>query len=55
MWGFGACANEMRRFVVCAADHPAGDFECDEEGLPSVKAGYCETEQAAAASCVETM
>lgn len=55
MWGFGACANQMRDFVVCASGHSAGDFECDEEGQPSLKAGLCEAEQELAAKCVETM
>lgn len=55
MWGFGACAKQMRDFVVCAGGHPASDFECDEEGQPSLKSGLCEAEQELAAKCVETM
>jgi hypothetical protein len=36
----------------CAADRPASDFLCDEEGESILRNGVCGTESVAVATCL---
>jgi hypothetical protein len=47
------CTAQMRAFLTCTQARAAQDFECGEDGEPSLKEGVCEEEQAAIGRCVE--
>jgi hypothetical protein len=47
-----ACRGLVLAYGDCAADRPAGDFLCDEEGEAAPRDGICETESLAAAGCL---
>jgi hypothetical protein len=46
------CQGLVLAYGDCAADRPASDFLCDEEGEAAPRDGICETESLAAASCL---
>jgi hypothetical protein len=46
------CQELVLAYGDCAADRPASDFLCDEEGESAPRDGICETESIAAASCL---
>jgi hypothetical protein len=54
MQALAVCKAELARFFECVAREPSDHWECDESGVPSIKEGYCEAEQAGFAKCVET-
>ncbi len=47
----GVCAKELGATLECFAKQPVDHWECGPEGLPAVKSGFCDTEQAAAVDC----
>jgi hypothetical protein len=47
-----ACNSEMSAVLQCIIREPAGHWECSEDGLASIKDGYCDAEQAAFMACV---
>jgi len=47
------CAAELQALSACAVQQPEGHWECTEQGLASVKTGYCKSEQAALARCMK--
>lgn len=46
------CIGHVDAFLACLSARAPGDFECGDEGLPSVKEGHCEGEQATLAHCL---
>jgi hypothetical protein len=46
------CRGEMSAALHCFASVPLSRWECTDDGLPSVKAGACEPQQAAVAACL---
>ena len=53
MAAVGACKDEMASVLGCFAREPIGHWECDENGEPSIKDGYCDAEQARFVACAE--
>ena len=53
MAGVGACKDEMGSVLGCFAREPIAHWECDDDGAPSIKEGYCDAEQARFVACVE--
>jgi len=47
-----ACSSEMSAVLRCITREPVGHWECSEDGLASIKDGYCDGEQAAFMSCM---
>ena len=47
-----ACNSEMSAVLQCVIREPVGHWECGEDGLASIKDGYCDAEQAAFMACV---
>ena len=45
------CDAELLRFMACAAREPASHWECDD-GIPALKDGFCDAEQASVVKCV---
>jgi hypothetical protein len=54
MQTYPLCNAAVRAAFACFARLTEGDWECDPEGLPTVKGGLCEAEQAAVAKCMQT-
>jgi hypothetical protein len=46
------CAGHVDAFLACLARRTPSDFECGDEGLPSIKEAICESEQASLAHCL---
>jgi hypothetical protein len=46
------CTREMAAVLECITAHPIERWECGEEGLASIKSGYCDPEQATFMSCL---
>jgi hypothetical protein len=46
------CGREMDAALRCFMALPTSGWECAADGLPSVKEGQCEREQAAVAACL---
>lgn len=47
-----ACAPRLEAFLRCLLSRPLTDFECDDDGVASVKDGPCDHEQGAVAQCL---
>src|SRR5439155_863841 len=47
-----ACSKGLDSFMLCLVQQPVGNFECNDEGVPSVKDGFCDAQQQALASCL---
>lgn len=47
-----ACAPKLDTFMRCLVSRPLSDFECDDDGIASVKDGPCDVEQGAVAQCL---
>lgn len=47
------CDQQFSAFYGCLAQEPLPHWECSPEGVPAIRDGYCEHEQAAASSCLE--
>jgi hypothetical protein len=52
MVAIDVCQAPMRAFMACLVTQPAAHFDCDEGGVPQIRDGYCDHEQAAVASCL---
>ena len=46
------CNGEVRAALACFSRVALSDWECDAEGLPQVKKGFCGAEQAKVEACV---
>lgn len=46
------CPTEMSQVFQCLKTQATAHFECDDEGMPAIRSGFCEAEQAAFAKCV---
>lgn len=46
------CPAEMSKLMTCALKHPAERWECSDEGVASIRDGYCDKEQEAFMNCV---
>jgi hypothetical protein len=46
-----SCNTQLLAFMACASHQAADKWECDD-GVPSLKDGICDTEQARVASCL---
>jgi hypothetical protein len=53
MLSLPTCSAEIVQSLNCFAKQPSASFECDENGLPSIKEGLCDAEQAKVASCLQ--
>lgn len=49
----GICSKEIGAALECFSKQPVEHWECGPEGLPAIKSGYCEAEQAASAECAK--
>jgi hypothetical protein len=47
------CDEQFAAFYGCLAQETLSHWECSPEGVPAIRDGYCEKEQAAASSCLE--
>ncbi len=47
------CRSEMLATLRCFAKQPVQVWECDTDGLPSIKAGFCDPEQERFAGCMQ--
>ncbi|MBN1652573.1 MAG: hypothetical protein JXA30_02235 [Deltaproteobacteria bacterium] len=45
------CTPQMNAFIDCVSKESVDHFECGEQGIPSIKEGYCNEEQARFAEC----
>jgi hypothetical protein len=45
------CTPQMNAFIDCISKESIDHFECGEQGIPSIKEGYCNDEQARFAEC----
>jgi hypothetical protein len=48
------CRDESQAALRCFASTPANAWECNAHGLPSVKDGQCNAEQARVADCLRS-
>jgi hypothetical protein len=48
------CSEPISQFFQCLVGEPLEHWECDEDGIGSIREGYCDSEQARAVSCAET-
>lgn len=46
------CDEQFAAFYGCLAQESLSHWECSPEGVPAIRDGYCEREQAAASSCL---
>jgi len=53
MLSLPACSSEMLQTLECFANQSSKNWECDTDGLPSIKEGRCDTEQAKFTSCMQ--
>jgi len=47
------CEPPFAALYTCLTAEPVAHWECSEDGVAAIRDGYCEKQQAAAASCVE--
>jgi hypothetical protein len=47
------CQGEMRAALDCFVNRPLDAWECGDEGMPVVKDGNCDAEQARVVSCLD--
>ena len=47
------CDKELRKTLACFVREPLPHWECGREGLPAIRAGYCDAPQAEATRCIE--
>ena len=48
----GSCKAELTSAFRCFAREPASNWECGEEGIASIKDGYCDAQQARYFGCM---
>jgi hypothetical protein len=49
-----ACRAEMLTSLRCFASQPSQNWECDADGLPSIKEGLCDAEQERYTNCMQS-
>lgn len=49
------CTAAFRSLYSCLLREPLSHWECSEDHMGAIRDGYCESEQAAAATCVEKL
>jgi hypothetical protein len=47
------CAQQFDGFYACLDREALTHWECSPEGVPAIRDGFCEKEQAAASGCLE--
>lgn len=47
------CSNEMNALFPCLLREPITHWECGDDGMGAIRAGYCDKEQGAAVACME--
>jgi hypothetical protein len=47
------CDSELRASLTCVTAEPIAHWECSDEGLPVIRDGYCNAEQAKLMACVQ--
>jgi hypothetical protein len=52
MLSMSTCQSENRALIQCSANKSASDFECDSDGEAALKAGVCDAQATAAATCL---
>ena len=53
MLAVAGCKEEMAAVIGCFAREPTDHWECDDQGEPAIKAGFCDREQGRFVTCVE--
>ncbi len=53
MMSIPACRGEMLTTLRCFAKQPVQNWECDSDGLPSIKQGFCDPEQEKFTNCMQ--
>ncbi|MGC4070182.1 MAG: hypothetical protein QM784_37090 [Polyangiaceae bacterium] len=48
------CQNELGEVFHCFEKEPVDHWECDGDGMPAIRGGFCESVQRAFAACVAT-
>ena len=48
------CAREMTAVLSCLGREPLTHWECNDEGAPAIKDGYCDDEQRQFVACVQS-
>jgi len=49
----GTCDSQLAAFYECLKIQPSEHWECMEDGSAAIREGYCESEQAGFARCVQ--
>jgi hypothetical protein len=47
------CSNELSSFFQCLGSQSSDHWECLEDGTGAIREGFCESEQAAFAACLD--
>jgi hypothetical protein len=47
------CVDAVAALYTCLGKEPVEHWECAEEGVASIRVGYCDREQEAAVTCME--
>jgi hypothetical protein len=47
------CRAEMQAALRCFAEQPSKNWECDTDGLPSIKEGFCDAQQEKYTNCMQ--
>jgi hypothetical protein len=53
MMDMATCRSEMLITLRCFAKQPVQNWECDSDGLPSIRAGFCDPEQEKFTNCMQ--
>ena len=48
------CRGQMRAFMRCLKNEPPEHWECGDQGVAAIKAGFCDREQREYAVCLRT-
>jgi hypothetical protein len=46
------CDTELAATLECVTHEPLAHWECSDEGLPVIRAGYCDAQQGKVVSCM---
>jgi hypothetical protein len=50
----GVCDRELGAFYACLKAQPSEHWECLDDGTAAIREGYCESEQAGFAQCLQS-
>lgn len=53
MGSIPSCQTQFAAFYRCLAGQPNQNWRCDEDGMASIREGFCDREQQQAVECVE--